>query len=128
MATILIVEDDQRTSSKLCDVLHSRGYETRVEINGASALLAAHEMLPDLILIDLTVPILDGQEVIQALRHDPRTARIPVVVLSARDDDRQIADALVAGANIFYCTRPLDPAVLISIVERLLTLHVKDTA
>ncbi len=126
MATILIVEGDQRTSMRMTELLQGRGYQTRVESNGAAALLAAHELLPEVILVNLLVPILDGLEVIEALRHDSRTAQIPVVVLGGRDDDRQLADALVAGANVYFSKTP-DAAVLISIIERLLTLHVETT-
>ena len=127
MATILIVEDDERSSARLTEQFRGKGYHTRVEANGAAALLAAHELLPEVIIIDLMVPILDGQEVIQALRHDPHTAQIPVVVLADHDDDGQLADALVSGANVFL-TKPPKPAMLLSLVERLLTLHMKDTA
>lgn len=126
MATILIVEDDQRVSARMAELLRSKGHVARVEANGAAALLAAHEVLPELILIDLLVPILDGLEVILALRHDPRTAHIPVVVLSGGDDERQIADALIAGANAYFAKSP-NPAALLHVVERLVTVQVKDT-
>jgi len=127
MAAILIVVDAQRASARMVEMLRGKGHTARVESNGAAALLAAHEDLPALIIIDLMVPILDGQEVVQALRHDPHTTHIPVVVLTDRDDDRQFADALVNGANV-YLAKPPDLAVLGSIVDRLLTLQVKDTA
>ncbi len=127
MDKILIVEDDAQTSSLLAKLLSSKGFQTRVESNGAAALLAAHEDLPDLIIMDLVMPILEGDEAIHALRHDSRTAHIPVVVLSGRSEDRTLADALVAGANI-YLTKPPEPHVLLSVVERLLSLRTTDPA
>jgi DNA-binding response OmpR family regulator len=124
MANILIVEDDPRTGATVAALLRCRGYDTRVETNGAAALLAAHEDMPDLILMDLVMPILDGHEAIEALRHNQNTAHIPIIVISGHDDDRTMADALVAGANVFL-TKPLDPAELVTMVGRLLALQPK---
>ncbi|MHB9130639.1 MAG: response regulator [Armatimonadota bacterium] len=125
MAKVLIVEADAQISEVAVKLLNGRGYHTRVEANGASALLAAHEDPPDVILMDLTMPILTGQEAIQALRQAPRTAHIPVVVFSRGDNDNAVAEALVAGANAFLTT-PLIPQELLSIVARLVTLQGSD--
>lgn len=127
MSSILIVDDDPHTSATLAKLLRTRGHTTRVEANGAAGLLAAHEDLPQLIVMDLMMPILDGRETIAALRRDERTAQIPVIVVSGRDDDRSMADALVAGANIFL-TKPLDPHELVTVVERLLKLQTRESA
>lgn len=126
MTRILIVEDDAQTSTSVAKILNAKGYRTRIELNGAAALLAAHEDLPDLILMDMKMPILEGHEMLQALRHDERTSHIPVVVLSGRSDDHAVAGAVTAGANVFLL-KPPDPQVLLSVVERLVTLRVKDT-
>jgi len=127
MPRILIVEDDPHTSAMLAKLLSAKGHRTRVESNGAAALLAAHEDLPDLILMDLRMPILEGQDAIHALRRDPRTEDIPVVVLTACDDDHTLVEALAAGANI-YLIKPPDPIELFTIVERLTSLKPKDEA
>ena len=76
MAKILIVENDTQTSAQVAKLLNGKGYRTRIESNGAAALLAAHEDLPDVILMDMKMPILEGDETLHALRHDPRTAHI----------------------------------------------------
>jgi CheY-like chemotaxis protein len=121
MTRILIVEDDPPTSAMVARLLSSKGYQTRVESNGAAALLAAHEDLPNLIVMDLQMPILTGQETIHALRDDERTAHIPVVVLSASSDDQTIAEAVSTGANV-YLVKPPDIHALLAVVERLATL------
>lgn len=125
MARILIVESDEQTSVLVAKSLHGRGHQTRVESNGAAALLAAHKDLPDLILMDLMMPILEGQETLHALRHDPRTAHIPVIVLSDRDDAQAMAGAFTAGANV-YMLEPPDLQELHSLVERLVMLKPGD--
>jgi len=127
MPKILIVEDDAQISAFIAKTLNARGYRTRVEANGAAALLAAHEDLPEVILLDLMMPILEGQETLQALRHDTHTAHIPVIVLSGRVDDQVQAGAYTAGANA-YLTKPPDTQALLSLVERLASLKVKDAA
>jgi DNA-binding response OmpR family regulator len=126
MAKILIVEDDTQSSASLAKILNAKGYRTRIESNGAAALLAAHEDLPDLILMDMKVPILEGHETLQALRHDNHTAHIPVIVLSGQTDDQTVAGAITAGANVFLL-KPPDTQALLAVVERLLTLRVKET-
>lgn len=127
MAKILIVEDDAQISALMAKALGTRGYRTRVEANGAAALLAAHEDFPDVIILDMMMPILEGQETLQALRHDTHTSHIPVVILSGREDDLTLAGAYTAGANA-YLTKPPDLQALFSIVERLASLKPKDTA
>lgn len=119
---ILIVEDDEHISRMVAKLLSGKGYQTRIESNGAAALLAAHESLPELIIMDMAMPILKGLSTIQALREDPHTANIPIVVLSARDDDQSLAEALTAGANI-YLSKPVNAQELLTVVDRLVTLR-----
>ena len=117
MATILIVEDDPHISARAVEVLQRRGYATRVEANGAAALLAAHADSPALILMELHMPILDGHDTLIALRHDPHTAHIPIIVIAEQDDQMMLAEALVAGANVLL-TKPLEQDSLLAAVER----------
>lgn len=119
MASILIVEDDPHISATLAILLESRGHRVRRAGNGAEGLLAAHADLPDLILMDMAMPILEGSEAVKALRHEARTADIPVVILSALSDDATQARALASGADI-YLTKPPHVRDLIVVIERLL--------
>jgi CheY-like chemotaxis protein len=122
MARILIAEDDPATAAMLSLLLTSHGHIVRTAANGAEALLAAHEDRPDLIFMDVVMPILDGLETIRALRSDAYTHEIPIVVLSVRADDRTLSEALALGANL-YLTKPPDPAELLAVVERLTDLQ-----
>lgn len=124
MIKILLVEEDTQVSAGLTRALAERGYRTRVETNGAAALLAAHAELPDCIVLDLTMPILEGQETMQALRHDPHTALIPIIALASatRDTDETLVNAVMSGANC-YLVKPPDPHVVCAAVERLVTLQ-----
>jgi len=119
MAGILIVDDDPRIAATLAKLLRVKGHATRIASNGAAALLAVHETPPDLILMDLAMPILGGHEAIEALRRDEQTAAIPVVVVSGMDDVQTMTDALLAGANVFL-TKPIDAGELVALIERLL--------
>lgn len=122
MVKILIVDDDQQASALVAKALNARGYRTRVEANGAAALLAAHDDLPDLIVMDLNMPILAGKETLRALRHDAETAHIPVIALSAVDDKPTLAGAVVAGANV-YVPKPYEMGTLLAAVERLVAVQ-----
>jgi DNA-binding response OmpR family regulator len=84
--------------------------------DAAVGLRAVITEAPDLILLDLTVPYLDGFEMIKALRHDPASQAIPVVVLTGRDDDETFAEARRLGASHFL-TKPVARDVLIRAIE-----------
>jgi DNA-binding response OmpR family regulator len=118
-SSILVVEDDPHTGATLAAWLRKHDYHVCVAPNGAAGLIAAHVDTPALIIMDLVMPILEGQQAITALRRDPATANIPIIVLSVRADDRSLSDALAAGANI-YLIKPPDPQELLSVVARLL--------
>lgn len=124
MASILIVEDDPLISATLGKLLESRGHRVRRVENGAEGLLVAHAEVPELILMDMAMPILEGRETVKALRHEARTAGIPIVMLSALSDDATQAGALAAGADI-YLTKPPDVRDLITVIERLLATSVE---
>lgn len=104
---VLIVDDDDRNRKLAADVLGAAGFRTLDAADGAMAiaLVAAH--LPDIILLDLRLPDLDGVEVTRRLRADPRTADIPVVALSAMpldpDDDWPVEAGFAA-----YLVKPID--------------------
>jgi CheY-like chemotaxis protein len=81
--TVLVVEDDDAVSSLLIDLLQERGYHAVAAFNGKTALKLARQLKPHLITLDLALPGLDGQLVLQRLKADPDTRDIPVVVISA---------------------------------------------
>src|SRR5438034_10296080 len=98
-------------------MLTTEGYETLLAANGAEALQIAHEHIPALILLDWMMPILDGIATLQALKNDPATAHLPVVMLTARQGYSDMAQAMVQGAD-FYITKPFEAEEMLAVVRR----------
>lgn len=97
--SILVVEDDADVSAMFRLALMQAGYRTAVALDGANALRLAAEFEPDLILLDIQLPVLNGKQVLRRLRADGRLRRLAVVVLSSRGDDPQLrARVLAYGA------------------------------
>ena len=105
-ASILVVEDERDLRSAICHALVREGFQPRTADTGAQALaLAAHEPAPDLVLLDLNLPDMSGIAVCQALRGDPTTRALPVVMLSARVDEIDRVLGFEVGADD-YVTKP----------------------
>jgi DNA-binding response OmpR family regulator len=118
MATKILVVDDEVSVRHLLQVmLATEGYEPLLAANGAEGLQLAHEHLPDLVILDWMMPILDGLATLQALRSDPATAKIPIVMLTARQGDSDMAQAMFHGAD-FYITKPFEAEEMLSVVRR----------
>ncbi|HVQ61065.1 MAG TPA: response regulator [Burkholderiales bacterium] len=116
MAKIVVIEDDVTFLALLRVHLASAGHEVLTAEDAALGLRAIITEAPDLILLDLTVPYLDGFEMIKALHDDPATNSIPVVVLTGRGDDDTFAQARKLGASQFL-TKPVARDVLIRAIE-----------
>ena len=98
MTKILSAEDDKLISGSLCDALKSAGYEPTPAYDGEEAVAKAKELLPDLVLLDIMMPKLDGISVLWELKADPSTAKIPVIVLTNIGDVETISKIVEAGA------------------------------
>lgn len=107
MAKILLVEDNEMNSDMLARRLTRRGHEVIVAPDGQDGLDKAHSEAPDLILMDMSLPVLDGWEATRRLKADDKTKAIPVIALTAHAmaDDRQ--KALDAGCDD-YDTKPVE--------------------
>ena len=116
MAKIVVIEDDVTFLDLLRVHLASAGHEVLTAEDAALGLRAVITEGPDLILLDLTVPYLDGFEMIKALRNDPATKKIPLVVLTGRSDDETFAQVRKLGASQFL-TKPVERDVLIRAIE-----------
>jgi CheY-like chemotaxis protein len=107
--TILLADDHEDNRLALLTVLEREGYRTLGAANGQQAVEVAREHMPDLILMDLAMPIMDGRQAMQQLRADERTAGIPIVVLTAMaltvDRDRLVAEGF-DGLLIKPCMPP----------------------
>jgi DNA-binding response OmpR family regulator len=105
---VLVVEDDKDTAASLSWLLRLWGYEPLVALDGITAVEMAHSHRPDLILLDLALPRLDGYNVIRQLRHGLEGARILIWVISGHAHQEARQHALAAGADR-YLTKPVDP-------------------
>ena len=110
-ATILVVDDMVANRETLCELLHAEDYRLIEAADGATALRLAVEALPDLVLLDVLMPGMDGYEVCRRLRADPRLAEVPVIIVTALDDQASRLAGLEAGADDFV-TNPFNRAEL----------------
>ena len=117
----VLVVDDDRVIQQLLEVnLELEGYQVAgTAADGREAIKMAEELKPDLILLDIMMPKMDGLEVCRHLKSDPKLAKIPIVLLSARAQDMDIREGLDIGADA-YLTKPFDPVELLDVVGRLL--------
>jgi two-component system, cell cycle response regulator DivK len=126
--TVLIVEDQYDNRAIYRDMLQHAGYVVLEAHNGAEAIDVAREMRPDLILMDLSMPVLDGWGAMELLQADPETADIPVVVLSAHVVlDGDYGRAKNAGFS-GYLTKPLEPRAVLKEIRSRLEPGAKDSA
>ncbi len=98
MAKILVAEDDKLISGSLCEALKNAGYESHAALDGEEAVAKAKEVAPDLMLLDIMMPKLDGISVLWELKANPATAKIPVIVLTNIGDVDTISKIVEAGA------------------------------
>lgn len=104
---ILIVDDEPAGRQTLESILDEQGYRLEMAENGLQALEKARQLLPDVILLDVMMPNMDGFEVCRRIRSDPTLAEIPIIMLTALDDRKSLLDGLDAGADD-YITKPYD--------------------
>ena len=119
MSRLLLVEDNEMNRDMLSRRLQRRGYEVLVAEDGAEGIKTARSQLPDLILMDLSLPVVDGWEATRQLKASPDTRSIPIIAITshAKSDDRE--KALEVGCDD-YDTNPVDIDRLIGKLEALL--------
>lgn len=121
-ARILVVEDDPLTRRALVSLLRSTYYDVAEARDGVEGLAAAVRLHPQVVVADVTMPAMGGLELVRLLRADARTARLPVVLLTAHSAASELAAGLRAG-GAFYLRKPVDADLLASTVEFLLRTH-----
>lgn len=119
--TILVAEDDEDNRFTLKILLEMRGYRVLTAANGQEAIAAAEREHPDLVLMDLRMPVLNGLAATRQLRQhvSPRLNQVPILALSAYDPAQHRAVAIAAGCND-YVTKPIDYDRLEKLIETLL--------
>src|SRR3984893_12241262 len=118
--TILIVDDDKQVRELIAICLQEEGYRTVIAIDGAEAMTAVSQQLPDLVLADVNMPNMNGLELARRLRSDPLTAGIPIMMLSALVQSKHVLAGYSNGADE-YATKPIELAVLAAKVQSLLS-------
>ena len=121
MAKILLVEDNEMNRDMLSRRLQRRGHEVLVAVDGAQGLELARSAGPGLILMDMSLPVLDGWEATRQIKADPATSAIPVIALTAHAMSEDRERALSAGCDD-YDTKPVEFPRLIAKIDALLGL------
>ncbi len=121
LARVLVVDDEPTDRLLLRRILGRQGYEVAEAVDGREALAEVARRLPDLILLDVVMPVMDGYEVCRALKADPATRLIPVLMLTGLDPQTDKLKALDVGAAEFL-TKPFDASELTARVRSLVTL------
>lgn len=124
MVKILLVEDNEMNRDMLSRRLIRQGYEVVIAQDGASGVAMASEERPDIVLMDMSLPVLDGWEATQRLKADPATRAIPVIALTAHAMAADKEKALAAGCDD-YDTKPIE---LPRLLEKITSLLKKNAA
>jgi two-component system alkaline phosphatase synthesis response regulator PhoP/two-component system response regulator VicR len=124
---ILVVDDEKHMVRLLQLNLEREGYEVVTAYDGADGLETARALKPDLVLLDITMPRMDGFEVLNALKSREDTEKTPVVILTARSKDADVFHGYESGADA-YLTKPLHPSELTAVIRRMLDEHASPPA
>jgi DNA-binding response OmpR family regulator len=119
MTRILVVEDDRDIAELVDRYLQKAGFSIELLSSGRDALKAIADHTPDLLILDLMLPHVDGLEICRSVRSDPRTAAIPIIMLSARAEESERIVGLDIGADD-YVPKPFSPKELVARVRALL--------
>jgi CheY-like chemotaxis protein len=116
MKTVLVVDDELAIADMLCVVLEGEGYRVVTASNGQVALASLTMTRPDMVLCDLMMPLLDGQELCRAMKSDPQYQAIPIILMSA------VGDSLISAATQHdgFIGKPFDIDEVLALVERLI--------
>jgi two-component system, OmpR family, alkaline phosphatase synthesis response regulator PhoP len=117
-ARILIVEDHPTMREAMRLVLEGEGFDIDEASDGAQALSAVHQQPPDLVLLDMSIPGVSGPDVLAAVKRDPTTSEVRVIVVTATGEEGRAA-AMAGGAD-HYFTKPFSPIALLQAVEEVL--------
>ena len=117
MAYKILVVDDEPTIVRLMEfILARQGHEMLVAVNGEEALEKIQAHKPDLVLLDIMMPRIDGYEVARRVRADGETAHLPIIMLSAKAQEADIRKGMEVGVNE-YITKPFSPDQLVHVVS-----------
>ncbi|MCW5935699.1 MAG: response regulator [Fimbriimonadaceae bacterium] len=119
MALKILVCDDERHIVRLIQVnLEKQGYQVVTAYDGKEGLEKIKSEKPDLCVLDVMMPYMDGFEVLKSLRREPETESLPVIMLTAKAQDKDVFEGYHYGADM-YLTKPFNPMELVSFVKRI---------
>ena len=113
---ILVVEDNLDNYELVRTLLELNGYDAFLAVNGRDGVTAARKQKPDLILMDMALPEMDGWDATQRIREDPETKHIPMVALTVHTLPKERKRALDAGVDA-YISKPFDAAYFLQVIE-----------
>jgi two-component system alkaline phosphatase synthesis response regulator PhoP len=116
---ILVVDDEEDLLELVNYNLTKEGYRVRCVASGEEAITEARQTVPDLIVLDLLLPSVDGLEICRTLKGDSRTAHVPILMLTAKSEESDVVAGLELGADD-YMTKPFSPRVLLARIRALL--------
>jgi DNA-binding response OmpR family regulator len=116
---VLIADDEPNIVVSLEFLMQESGYDIRTAVNGDEALKTAREFRPDLMLLDVMMPVKNGYEICRAVREDPALKGMRIVMLTAKGRELEVAKGLAIGADA-YVTKPFATRELLETVKRLL--------
>jgi len=117
LKTVLLVEDNEDNIIVYSTILQHFGYRVMEALNGEEGIAKARTEQPDLILMDISIPVIDGWEATQVLKRDPKTRRIPIIALTAHALASDREKAMEVGCDS-YLAKPCEPKTVVSEVER----------
>jgi len=117
LKTVFLVEDNEDNRIVYSTILQHFGYRVMEALNGEEGIAKARTEQPDLILMDISIPVIDGWEATQVLKRDPKTRRIPIIALTAHALASDREKAMEVGCDS-YLAKPCEPKTVVSEVER----------
>lgn len=116
---ILVVDDDKEIRQMLCTMLELTGFETKEAVDGVDALTQVRLHEPDVMILDVMMPNMDGISLCKLLRQEPQTMSLPIIMLSGKVQSKAVEEGLQAGANK-YLTKPAGLDVLTQTIHEVL--------
>lgn len=116
---ILVVDDEKLITTMLTDILEAHGYEVLQAFDGQEGLKLARAEQPDLIILDVMMPKLDGFKMARLLKFDRNFQHIPIIILTAKAGEQDLHTSKLSGADL-YLVKPVDPKLLLEKIGSLL--------
>ena len=124
VSKVLVIDDDERICQTIEKYLEMKGYKTCSAYDGRDGLKQVKRMKPDLVLLDVIMPEMNGLEVLRHLKESPKTSEIPVVMLTGRSDEECMSEALY-GYAVEYIVKPVSMETLESKIARIISFSSK---